>query len=225
MLRAFPPALGAVEGLAGTSWLYLPGTKSMPSARSGSNSPYQPRSRFPFGSSRNRSKAQMPRFPSHQGRGEEQVLAASQLCSPPGAPGPGWGFGYNFLVVVFLTEPNFQVAILNPSRRSDADVREPTGTEKVGEQEGVSRKQGGEDVGSFGLSKSCPLVLWGQRHSSGWEQLCPERGQGELRPCGEEHPEFHFPELEFSHRRTLPARGSVLLLLLLLPFPRPSNLN
>lgn len=52
-------------------------------------------------------------------------------------------------------------------------------------------------------------------------QLCmrTERGQGELRPCGEEHPEFHFPELKFPHCCTFPARGSVLLLL---PFPRQS---
>lgn len=36
-------------------------------------------------------KAQMPRFPSRQGCGEEPALAAPQLCSPPAAPGPGWG--------------------------------------------------------------------------------------------------------------------------------------
>lgn len=87
-LRGFPPALGAVEVLPGPSWALSPWHQ----VNASSFSPYQPRARFPFGSSQNRSEAQMPRFPSRQGCGEEQVLAASQLCSPPAAPGPGWGW-------------------------------------------------------------------------------------------------------------------------------------
>lgn len=77
-----------------------------------------------------------------------------------------------------------------------------------------------EDVGCFGLrqSKWWSLVLWGQSCSLHENSSAPEaqRGQGELRPSGEEHPEFNFPELKFPHHCTFPAHGSVLLL----PFPR-----
>lgn len=147
VLRAFPPALGALEVLPGTFWAYLPGTRSMPAAFLHISLGHS----FPLVLPKIGQEHKCP--DSHLARG---VVRSKCWLHPSSVPlqqlldQGGAGFCWNFLSVVF-TQLNFRVTF--------CDAVEPGGDWRIWGAKGV--KQGAEnkwdeDVGIFGLSQCVP---------------------------------------------------------------------